>query len=146
MTRTVIVSLVFIAAATMSWSAAQAESLEAALVATYTNNPSLLAQRAALRATDEGVNQALSGWRPTVSLAASLAERRSDTNLTTKTTSLQPRTLSLSVTQSLYRGGRTLAGIDSAEAATPILPQTPLTPSRRPTSPPPCDTIANPTG
>jgi outer membrane protein len=117
MTRTVIVSLVFIAAATMSWSAAQAESLEAALVATYTNNPSLLAQRAALRATDEGVNQALSGWRPTVSLAASLAERRSDTNLTTKTTSLQPRTLSLSVTQSLYRGGRTLAGIDSAEAA-----------------------------
>ena len=90
---------------------AQAESLEEALVAAYTNNPTLLAQRAALRAIDEGVSQALGAWRPTVTLAASLATRRSKTNVTNRTITSQPRTLSLSISQSLYRGGRTRAGV-----------------------------------
>ncbi len=50
---------------------ATVNSLEEALVAAYTGNPTLLAQRAALRATDEGVAQAVSGWRPTVTASAS---------------------------------------------------------------------------
>ena len=41
-----------------------------ALVQAYQNNPSLNAQRAALRATDENVPQALSGYRPKLSLNA----------------------------------------------------------------------------
>jgi outer membrane protein len=40
---------------------ARADTLEWALVQAYQNNPSLNAQRAALRATDENVPQALSG-------------------------------------------------------------------------------------
>src|SRR3546814_12254822 len=36
----------------------------------YRNNPNIEAQRAFLRATDEGVAQALSGWRPRVQIAA----------------------------------------------------------------------------
>ena len=47
---------------------AQADTLEWALVQAYQNNPSLNAQRASLRATDESVPQALSGYRPKLSL------------------------------------------------------------------------------
>jgi outer membrane protein len=47
---------------------ARADTLEWALVQAYQNNPSLNAQRAALRATDENVPQALSGYRPKLSL------------------------------------------------------------------------------
>ncbi len=50
---------------------AAADTLEWALVQAYQNNPSLNAQRAALRATDENVPQALSGYRPKLSLTAS---------------------------------------------------------------------------
>jgi outer membrane protein len=48
-----------------------ADTLEWALVQAYQNNPSLNAQRAALRATDENVPQALSGYRPKLSVTAS---------------------------------------------------------------------------
>ena len=50
--------------------AAHADTLEWALVQAYQNNPSLNAQRASLRATDENVPQALSGYRPKLSLTA----------------------------------------------------------------------------
>ena len=49
---------------------AAADTLEWALVQAYQNNPSLNAQRAALRATDENVPQALSGYRPKLSITA----------------------------------------------------------------------------
>jgi len=57
-------------AAVAACSTAAADTLEWALVQAYQNNPSLNAQRAALRATDEGVPQALSGYRPKLSLTA----------------------------------------------------------------------------
>src|SRR5262249_14904401 len=50
---------------------ARADTLDWALVQAYQNNPSLNAQRAALRATDESVPQALSGYRPKLSATAS---------------------------------------------------------------------------
>src|SRR5215472_1181342 len=50
---------------------ARADTLEWALVQAYQNNPSLNAQRAALRAIDENVPQALSGYRPKLSATAS---------------------------------------------------------------------------
>ena len=49
---------------------ASADTLEWALVQAYQNNPSLNAQRASLRATDENVPQALSGYRPKISLSS----------------------------------------------------------------------------
>ena len=52
-------------------SGAAADTLEWALVQAYQNNPSLNAQRASLRATDENVPQALSGYRPKLSVTAS---------------------------------------------------------------------------
>ena len=64
---------------------AVADTLEWALIQAYQNNPVLNAQRAAVRATDENVPQALSGYRPRVSATASLTEQYLDT--LTKSTS-----------------------------------------------------------
>jgi outer membrane protein len=51
-------------------SPAAADTIEWALVQAYQNNPSLNAQRATLRAMDETVPQALSGYRPKISVTA----------------------------------------------------------------------------
>src|ERR1700749_3687025 len=56
-----------------------ADTIEAALVRAYQNNPQLNAQRASVRSTDENVPQALSGYRPKVSLTATAGEQYSDT-------------------------------------------------------------------
>lgn len=50
---------------------AAAETIEGALGKAYQNNPQLNAQRAIVRQTDEGVPQALSGYRPSISANAS---------------------------------------------------------------------------
>src|SRR6266853_6430694 len=55
---------------------ASAQTLTEAFAYAYNNNPQLLAQRAALRVTDEGVPQALSNWRPTVNFTGSAAFSR----------------------------------------------------------------------
>jgi outer membrane protein len=47
-------------------SPAQGDTLAGALVQAYLNNPSLNSQRASVRATDENVPQALSGYRPKI--------------------------------------------------------------------------------
>ena len=54
-------------------SGARAETIGSALVRSYQNNPQLNAQRAQVRSTDEGVPQALSGYRPKISVTASAA-------------------------------------------------------------------------
>jgi outer membrane protein len=54
---------------------ARAETLESALVQAYQNNPSLNSQRASVRATDESVPQALSGYRPKFNITASGGEQ-----------------------------------------------------------------------
>jgi outer membrane protein len=101
--------------------AAQAQSIEETLAATYRTNPQLLADRARLRALDEGVPRALSNWRPTVSLSAEAGKGRdrlrTDTDGTTSKTTQNrtPQTATLSVRQPLYRGGRTLAETSRAE-------------------------------
>lgn len=101
--------------------AAFAESLVEALASAYQNNPTLLAERASLRATDEGVASALSGWRPTVQIDGDAGFSESETTsvtsgfTTTTKDSLQPRSFSLSITEPLYRGGRTEAETLSAE-------------------------------
>jgi outer membrane protein TolC len=59
---------------------ATAQTLTEALSYSYNNNPQLLAQRALLRATDEQVPQALSGWRPTVAFTGEAGTNRSGFN------------------------------------------------------------------
>lgn len=107
---------------------ARAQTMEDALSAAYRTNPSLLAQRAALRAVDETVPQALSAWRPTVTLSGSLGKAHDTQRNTTTATNgsgaqsttvidryRTPDLANLSVSQPLYRGGRTLAATSQAE-------------------------------
>jgi outer membrane protein len=54
---------------------AAAETIEAALASAYQNNPQLNARRAIVRQSDEGVAQALSGYRPSISANASVGDQ-----------------------------------------------------------------------
>src|SRR4029077_9555264 len=55
-----------------------ADTIDAALVRAYQNNPQLNAQRAQVRFTDENVPQALSGYRPRVAITASAGTQYTD--------------------------------------------------------------------
>jgi outer membrane protein len=95
-----------------------ADTIEAALVRAYQNNPQLNAQRATVRATDENVPQALSGYRPKVALTASAGYQYTDVNSTFGGSATQivrseihgtdpPRSAGLTITQTLYNGNQT---------------------------------------
>ncbi len=95
---------------------AQSQSLEDALVAAYNTNPTLAARRARVRGADEAVPQALSDWRPTVEITGDLGkEYNKSTIRTNQVQNRSPLSLGLSVTQPLYRGGRTGAATREAE-------------------------------
>lgn len=107
---------------------ALADTIEAALVRAYQNNPQLNAQRAAVRATDEGVPQALSGYRPKVSVSASAGYQYNDTLSTqggTPTAIVRtdihganpPRSAGLTISQTLYNGNITANKTRAAESA-----------------------------
>ncbi len=84
----------------MASAAARADTLESALVQAYQNNPSLNSQRASVRVTDEGVPQALSGYRPKVTVTASGGEQ--SLSSVTKTSGIVPGTPATYLTQSGY--------------------------------------------
>jgi TolC family type I secretion outer membrane protein len=102
--------------ASTAWPVA-AETLGDALSTAYTTNPNLDAQRASLRATDELVPQALSGWRPTVQVTGQAGYERSDSNRLSGlgVQELNPRSVALQASQPLFRGFRTLNGTSQAE-------------------------------
>jgi outer membrane protein len=104
-----------------------ADTIEAALVRAYQNNPQLNAQRATVRATDENVPQALSGYRPKVALTASAGYQYTDTNSTFGGSATQivrsevhgtdpPRSAGLTITQTLYNGNQTANKTRAAES------------------------------
>src|SRR3984957_3132956 len=88
-----------------------AQTLTEALSYAYNSNPQLLAQRAVLRQTDEGVPQALSNWRPTVTFTGEAGIDRGSINEGTgdQFSTFRTRELDLRLTQPVYRGGRTEA-------------------------------------
>lgn len=96
---------------------ARSETLAEALVAAYLDNPTLLGARATLRATDEQVPRALSGWRPTVRLTGEFGKADVETNTAFFSSDeiRTPATISLTLSQPLYRGGRTAAETVRAE-------------------------------
>jgi len=103
------------AAAFAAWPAS-AQTLTEAFAYTYNTNPQILAQRALLRATDEQVPQALSNWRPTVTLTGQAGFERvgSASAGPTNFGSFPTRSLDLRITQPIYRGGRTEAATRQA--------------------------------
>ena len=94
----------------------QAESLDDVLSSTYTTNPTLAVRRARVRSTDEAVPQALSNWRPTVTMTGSIGRGNYSANSFAKYGSVRtPKTGALTLTQPLFRGGRTLAATSQAD-------------------------------
>ncbi len=83
-------------------SQASGETLNSAMVKAYQTNPQLNQQRAAVRVTDEGVPQALSGYRPRVSVTGSLGESYADVG--TKAAVTVPNGRGGSVTFPVYSG------------------------------------------
>ena len=103
-----------------------AETIEAALVRAYQDNPQLNAQRASVRSTDENVPQALSGYRPQISVTASGGSQYSDVVAKQSTLTGVARTelhgvngpwsAGANISQTLYNGGRTANRTRAAES------------------------------
>lgn len=91
-----------------------AQTLEEALVSAYLTNPELEAQRAALRATDELVPEALGDWRPTVAITSDAVG--ADIDSSASGGQLGTVSGSLILDQNLYNGGETVANTSRAEA------------------------------
>jgi outer membrane protein len=106
---------------------ASSDTLESALIQAYQNNPALNSQRAATRAIDEGVPQALSGYRPRVTVTGIAGEQTSSTTTKQVTAGVgtwstlagynSPAQLGGSITQTLYNGFQTANRTRQAESA-----------------------------
>ena len=110
------------------WGAhAYGDTLEGALVQAYQNNPSLNSQRASVRATDEGVPQALAGYRPRVTINGSVGTQYWDTTNRSQTLgegntyrqlsgTMTPNSYGITATQTLYNGFQTANKTRQAES------------------------------
>ena len=97
---------------------AAGQTIDETLVLTYQSNPTLRAARAELRAVNEEVPQALSNWRPSVTVESFAGvEHRDQSEPFDNTATGEPYNAELNVVQPLYRGGRTVAGTEQAEQA-----------------------------
>lgn len=100
-------------------SAYAAETLESALAKAYGTNPTLNAQRAALRVSNENVPQALSGYRPRITgsadIGGSITEADSPGSRA-RTVRQAPRGVGLQVDQTIWNAGRTSNAVSQAEA------------------------------
>lgn len=101
-----------------STAAPHAQSLEQALLNAYFANPTINAQRAAVRGVDEQVPQALAGYRPQVfgsaNVNSSRTRRVTPTGTTNSTT--YPDSYGVTVEQNLFNGFQTGNLVRSAES------------------------------
>ena len=102
--------------------AGQAETLFGAMEKAYVTNPTLNAARAGQRATDELVPQALSGWRPSVTVSGNVESESVVANdfQQPKRPLRQDRTeagnLTIVLNQPIFQGFRTVESTKAAEA------------------------------
>jgi outer membrane protein len=127
MRLTAVSSAALLALLTGSWALAGSRNLESlaeAMAHAYQGNPTLRAERARQRATDEEVPQALSGWRPTVTsqdeISYDVTDRDSKGPPPTLTSNSPnetvPATLSIQLNQPIFRGFKTVEGTKVAKA------------------------------
>ncbi|WP_342395138.1 TolC family outer membrane protein [Rhodoblastus sp. 17X3] len=130
--RTFLVALL-VEMVTTGASTARAETISGALTRAYLNNPEFNQQRAAVRATDESVPQAKSGWLPKINGSADDGPQYSvtsgDPTAPAKQKSRAPApTYDIGFTQTLFDGQRTANYVSQAEsgvlAARELLRQT----------------------
>ena len=119
-----------VAAARIPEGRATVANIEAALEAAYRNNTELKELQAQLRSRDEGVPQALAGWRPTVYANASVggekeilsgdSKTEADNNPGTQAESgrgISRASADITLEQNLFNGGKTVAETCRAENA-----------------------------
>ena len=108
---------ILLASAAFAMGAGQvsAETLVEAMVSAYSGNPTLQAERARQRGTDELVPQALSGWRPTVTTEGSIANIWSDSSGSPSSEN-DPKSVAIGLSQPIFRGFKTINGTKAAEA------------------------------
>ncbi|MBL8672429.1 MAG: TolC family outer membrane protein [Alphaproteobacteria bacterium] len=101
-----------------SWSApAHAQSIVDALALSYMTNPQIDAQRAKLRATDEGVPAAIGGWLPKVTVSGGYGKGWLRIDSPNRVSEQQdPRSATFTFDQTFWRGGGQEADLDKAEA------------------------------
>jgi outer membrane protein len=118
-------SVLVLAAAISVCGAAYADTftLRDALGVAYETNPQLDADRASLRATDENVAQANAGWRPTLNAGGTYGYQEfgaaappSEPAGGIASTSEHPITGQVTVSEPIFRGGRTYAEVGRAKA------------------------------
>ncbi len=95
---------------------ANAQSIFEALSLAYNTNPTLQAQRAYLRAVDENVAIAKSGYRPNVYLQGSYTDSDVDSNIAPKNQDNTKTSLAAKVSQPLFNGFSTVNGVKSADS------------------------------
>ncbi|MEQ8650825.1 MAG: TolC family outer membrane protein [Kiloniellales bacterium] len=110
--------LAALALSAAAWSLpGHAQSLPESLANTYLTNPTLLAARAELRAVNEGVPQALSAWRPSVSVEGDVGYETSKLlGQNASPSSGLTAGARLVAEQTIWAGGSIRANVDSAEA------------------------------
>jgi outer membrane protein len=101
-------------------SSAPAETIGGALIKSYLNNPDINAQRASVRASDEGMPQANAGYLPTVqaNLNAGVTSVYSEDGgfgVPANTTTL-PRGYGVTVQENLFNGNKTFNTVRKAES------------------------------
>ncbi|TKT76750.1 TolC family outer membrane protein [Aquamicrobium sp. LC103] len=102
-------------AATVSIPAlASAETIQGAMAKAYSNNASLNAERAGVRATDEGVPLAKSGWRPIIAGSGSASYASQGTSQSSN--QITTGSFGVQIQQSLFDGFQTLNNVRAAEA------------------------------
>jgi outer membrane protein len=97
-----------------------AETLESALARAYGNNPTLNSQRASVRATDENVARAKSGYRPQVNASADAGRTFTEferPGQRSSTERLTPRGVGVQIDQSIFNGFRTENSVRQAESS-----------------------------
>lgn len=114
-----IVSLLAVTTVLMGSGMAYGETLEEALAAAYESNPQLMAQRAALRAIDEGVSRARSGFLPNLSGTYSYSDGDTtspDTDGVDVTTPSTSESLSITASQNVFNGFRDRNAVKGAKS------------------------------
>jgi outer membrane protein len=108
---------ILLASAALAVGAGQvsAETLIEAMVSAYSGNPTLQAERARQRGTDELVPQALSGWRPTVNTEGSIGNVWSYSSGVSGSEN-DPKSVAIGLSQPIFRGFKTINGTKAAEA------------------------------
>lgn len=97
-------------------SPASADTIAEAMAKAYANNPDLNAARAGLRAVDESVTVAKSGYRPQVSAVATGTQTRFDSDLQTRPRDFHQGSAGLTITQQIFDGFQTLNDVRASES------------------------------